>query len=122
VVDDDPALINVLRDILTADGHDVTTADGGVAGIAVFESATARGERFSVVITDLGMPYADGRKVAAAVKALSSDTPVVLLTGWGQRLMADRDIPPNVDRLLSKPPKLDELRTALTELTAGAVR
>ena len=32
----------------------------------------------------------------------------------GQRLAAERDIPPHVDRVLSKPPKLRELREALT--------
>jgi hypothetical protein len=42
---------------------------------------------------------------------------VILLTGWGQRLIADNDIPPHVDRVLSKPPKLRELRLALAELT-----
>jgi hypothetical protein len=38
---------------------------------------------------------------------------VLLLTGWGQRLMADGDIPAHVDRVLGKPPKLRELREAL---------
>ena len=40
---------------------------------------------------------------------------VILLTGWGQRLMADGEVPAHVDRVLSKPPKLRELRTALAE-------
>jgi hypothetical protein len=38
---------------------------------------------------------------------------VLMLTGWGQRLVADGDIPAHVDRVLSKPPKLRELREAL---------
>jgi CheY-like chemotaxis protein len=73
-----------------------------------------------LVITDLGMPYVDGRKVATAVKTESPQTPVVLLTGWGRRLIAENDTPPHVDRILSKPPKLAALRTALVELTTGA--
>jgi signal transduction histidine kinase/ActR/RegA family two-component response regulator len=119
VVDDDPTLIQSLRNILERDGHTVTTADGGAAGIRCFEQSAGHLPRFSVVITDLGMPYVDGRKVAAAVKAVSPDTPVLLLTGWGQRLLAEHDIPQHVDRLLSKPPKLHELRTALMEVTAA---
>jgi FixJ family two-component response regulator len=66
------------------------------------------------------MPHVDGRTVAGAVKAASATTPVVLLTGWGQRLMADNDMPAHVDRVLSKPPKLRDLRTVLAELTNGA--
>ena len=58
-------------------------------------------------------PRLDGRKVASAVKAASPSTPVILLTGWGQRLEAEGDIPAQVDPLLSKPPKLRDLREAL---------
>ena len=58
------------------------------------------------------MPYVDGRKVSSAIKSAAPATIVVLLTGWGQRLVADGDIPPHVDEVLSKPPKLRELRQA----------
>jgi CheY-like chemotaxis protein len=77
------------------------------------------GNPFALVITDLGMPHVDGRRVAAAVKAASSSTPVILLTGWGQRLVAENDIPPHVNRVLNKPPRLSELRHALAELTTS---
>ena len=113
VVDDDPLVLNSLRDALEGDGHRVATADGGQAGIDAFLAARAQGDPFPVVITDLGMPYVDGRKVSNAVKTAAPGTSVLLLTGWGQRLVADGDIPPHVDRVLSKPPKLRELREAL---------
>jgi signal transduction histidine kinase/CheY-like chemotaxis protein len=120
-VDDDPLLIKSLRDALEADGHAVVTANGGQAGIDAFRAAEERDEHFAVVITDLGMPYVDGRKVASAIKSDSPSTPVILLTGWGQRLVAEGDIPPHVDRVLNKPPKLKELRAALAELAGAAV-
>jgi signal transduction histidine kinase/ActR/RegA family two-component response regulator/HAMP domain-containing protein len=119
VVDDDPLIIKSLRDILEADGHEVVTANGGQAGMDTFRAAHQSGKSFSVVITDLGMPYIDGRKVASAVKALSPATSVIMLTGWGQRMAADGDIPAHVDRVLSKPPKLRELRAAFAALDAG---
>lgn len=116
VVDDDPLLIKSLRDILETDGHLVVTANGGQAGIDAFRAALERNEPFAVVLTDLGMPYVDGRQVAAAIKAASAWTPVILLTGWGQRLVAEGDVPPNVDRVLNKPPKLRDLREALAQV------
>jgi signal transduction histidine kinase/CheY-like chemotaxis protein len=119
-VDDDPLLIKSLRDALEADGHAVVTANGGQEGIDAFRAAEERDEHFAVVITDLGMPYVDGRKVASAIKNESPSTPVILLTGWGQRLVAEGDIPPHVDRVLNKPPKLRELRAALAELAGSA--
>jgi signal transduction histidine kinase/ActR/RegA family two-component response regulator/HAMP domain-containing protein len=113
LVDDDPLLIKSVGETLEADGHVVVPASGGQAGINLFRDTVAGGETFDAVITDLGMPYVDGRRVAAAVKAASPLTPVFLLTGWGNRLVAEGDIPPEVDRILNKPPKLRDLREAL---------
>ena len=117
VVDDDPVLLKSLREVLEADGHCVTTANGGEEGIDAFKSGSGVEGGFSLVITDLGMPRVDGRQVAAAVKAASAATPVIMLTGWGRRLAADGDKPPNVDCMLSKPPQLRELRAALRAIT-----
>jgi nitrogen-specific signal transduction histidine kinase/CheY-like chemotaxis protein len=121
LVDDDPMLIKSLQDALEGDGHLITSTNGGEAGIQAFSSAAKGAERFDLVITDLGMPYVDGRKVAAAIKAVSNYTPVVMLTGWGHRIVAENDVPPHVDRVLNKPPRLHELRAALLELTAEVV-
>jgi len=115
LVDDDPLILKSLGDTLEADGHLVTPVDGGQAGIDAFLSAAKSDHAFEVVITDLGMPNIDGRKVAAAVKAARADALVVMLTGWGRRMVDDGDRPPHVDRILSKPPKLRELREALAQ-------
>jgi CheY-like chemotaxis protein len=112
IVDDDPLLLKSLRDTLEADGHEVVSASGGQAGINAFVEAHAEGHPFPLVITDLGMPHVDGRKVASAIKAPVPGTVVLMLTGWGRRLVAEGDIPPGVDEILSKPPKISELRAA----------
>jgi signal transduction histidine kinase/ActR/RegA family two-component response regulator/HAMP domain-containing protein len=117
VVDDDPVLIKSLRDILETDGHLVVTANGGREGIETFRNAQESGEPFAVVITDLGMPYVNGREVAEAIKGIAPSTPIILLTGWGQRLVAEGDVPPHVDRVLNKPPRLREIREALAHLS-----
>jgi signal transduction histidine kinase/ActR/RegA family two-component response regulator len=116
LVDDDPLLIKSLQDTLQEDGHFITASHGGREGIEAFSAAAKRGETFDVVVTDLGMPHVDGRKVAASVKGISPATPVILLTGWGQRLIATNDAPAHVDKVLAKPPRLHELRAALVEL------
>jgi len=117
VIDDDPLILKSLRETLEADGHVVITANSGEEGIKTFQ-ASQDNAQFNVVITDLGMPRVDGRKVAEAVKKSHPSIPVILLTGWGQRLIAEGDVPPQVDRVLSKPPKLRELRAVLAELVA----
>jgi PAS domain S-box-containing protein len=117
VIDDDPVILASLCYMLEADGHLIVSANNGQAGIDAFRVAVSTVQAFDAVITDLGMPNIDGRKVADAVKASDAGTPVILLTGWGQRLLAEGDTPSHVDRVLSKPPKMREVRAALARLT-----
>ena len=119
LIDDDPLVLRSLRDALELEGHDVVTSEGGQAGIDEFAGALEGGKPIDIVITDLGMPYVDGRKVAARIHQLDPQVPVVMLTGWGHRLIATDDIPEHVARVLSKPPKMPELRAVLAELTAN---
>jgi CheY-like chemotaxis protein len=64
------------------------------------------------------MPHVDGRNVASAIKRESPETPVIMLTGWGERLLAEGNAPVNVDRVLGKPPRLKEIREALSDLVS----
>src|SRR5262249_30977578 len=114
LVDDDSLLIRALTEILEHDGHQVVAALGGQQGIETFEAYLQRAP-FELVITDLGMPHVDGAKVAAHVKQRSPLTPVILFTGWGQRIVAEKETPPHVDRVLNKPPRLQDLRAAIVE-------
>lgn len=119
LVDDDPIVIQSTRETLAGDGHSVAVADGGKAGIAAFHLAVSTGQAYDVVITDLGMPQVDGRQVASAVKAARPDTLVLLLTGWGRRLVEEGEVPPCVDRVITKPARLHELRDALARGAAA---
>ena len=115
LVDDEPLLLTSLRDVLEDEGHEVETADGGRAGIDAFLFALRAGRPFPVVLTDLGMPHVDGRAVAASIAAAAPATSIIMLTGWGQRLVASGEVPPHVVAVLSKPPNLSELRHTLAE-------
>src|SRR5580692_1323694 len=83
VVDDEPVLLKMLHDILESEGHAVTTASGGQEAIDIIQ-APNNSQRFDAVITDLGLPYVDGYRVAVAVKLGSPATRVILLTGRGE--------------------------------------
>ena len=115
LVDDDPLLIKSMRTSWKQTGtrHGGSRRSGGHRHL---HGGVSGRSCLRLVITDLGMPHVDGRKVAAAVKAAPPRTPVIMLTGWGKRLLAENDIPAHVDRVLSKPPRLVEVRAALVEL------
>ncbi|MEG3175425.1 GAF domain-containing protein [Sphingomonas sp. RB3P16] len=117
LIDDDPAVLSATATILGLYGHAITVADGGQAGIDALRSALKAGECFDVIVTDLGMPYVGGNQVALAAKEIFPDTPVVLLTGWGQRMATGDQNPAHVDYVLSKPADLDELREVFAQLT-----
>jgi CheY-like chemotaxis protein len=115
-IDDEPLLRELVKELLESEGHSVVTADGGKAGIEAFMASRNGAAPFDVVITDLGMPYVDGRKVAQTLKASSPETPIIMLTGWGTMMKSDGDFPAQVDAVLSKPPRLAELNETLLRL------
>ena len=117
LIDDDPSLVESLRSALMDEGHKVSAANGGQSGIDAFRAARKSGMPFDIVITDLAMPDVDGRQVVASLRAMSPDTPIILLTGWRQHVGDAGEKPLHVDRLLGKPPRIRELRAALAELT-----
>jgi len=77
---------------------------------------------YEIVITDLGMPEMDGHHLARAIKAESPHTPVIMLTGWGAMMKADGETAPEVDAVLSKPPRIQELNNLLHRITSNSPR
>jgi CheY-like chemotaxis protein len=74
------------------------------------------GERFDLVLTDLGLPDISGEVVARTVRECAPQTPVVLLTGWADQLKAEERAPAGVTRVLGKPVTIKGLTEVLTEL------
>ena len=111
-VDDEPLLRQLVREMLEHDGHAVAVAASGQNALEQLGEAAARKRAFDVVITDLGMPHIDGRRLTELIRGESPSTPIIMLTGWGNLLRLEKDAPA-VDFLLSKPPRIHELRKAL---------
>ena len=115
-IDDEPLLRELLIHLIESCGHRAQVAADGESGVEMFQRAQNERKPFDIVVTDLGMPYMDGRQVALAVKSESPTTPVILLTGWGSMLKDSEDRVPHVDCILSKPPRLGEIRETLLRL------
>ncbi len=121
-IDDEPLLRELVREMLEIDRHNVETAGGGEAGIEAFREAIQGGRPYDVVMTDLGMPYVDGREVAKIIKQESPETPVVMLTGWGAFIKGGVTAPADFDGVLSKPPRLRQVREMLRRIIARSRR
>ncbi len=111
VVDDEPPARDVVAEYLTGDGHSVETAINGHDGLDKF-----RADWFDLVVTDQGMPGMSGTQLAAAIKQVTTNTPVILLTGFGDMIKVSGERPAGVDVILSKPVTLPTLRQALAKI------
>ena len=78
VIDDDPAIVQLLIRWLHAEGFRVTWAEDGLTGLSIAEKY-----RPDAVILDLGLPGTDGLTICREIKARLStgDTPVLIITG-----------------------------------------
>jgi CheY-like chemotaxis protein len=84
VTDDEPAVLNMLRDLLTAKGYEVMAVTTGAAALAAVP-------RFlpDVFLVDIGMPGLSGPQVLEALRGTGSKIPVIAMSGVVKRPMVD---------------------------------
>jgi CheY-like chemotaxis protein len=110
VVDDDPDVLEAAGLVLEHLDQSVELAASGVEAIARLRTG---GERFDLVLCDLGMPEVDGWQVADEVRQLTPNTPLYLVSAWGREISPERAALAGVAGLLSKPLSLEVLRDVL---------
>ena len=111
LVEDDPEILNLLRDMLRLKGHRVVALSDGEKALEMLDSSN-----FDLVLTDLGMPIISGWEIARRAKAKNPLVPVVMITGWGAQY-EDTDLAARgVDLMLSKPLSWDKLLNSIERL------
>ena len=108
VVDDHPAICEIVSAYLAEDRHIVATASSAREAMDRFCT-----ERFDLVITDRAMPEVNGDELAGIIKELQPREPVIMLTGFADLMVEGQHSTENVDLVLSKPARLDDLRKAI---------
>ena len=111
VVDDEPALCEVVQAWLNIDGHTVVTATNGAGALHELQ-----GGRFDVVITDKAMPNMSGEQLAVTIHQSCPNLPVILMSGFGDIMKAAGDLPPEIGAILSKPVTESTLREVLAKV------
>ena len=105
VVDDEKSLREVMSIMLKRAGYEVTEAPDGEQAIGHVNK-----EIYDLVITDLRMPKADGMDVLKAVKSLSPDTVVLVVTAFGTADSAVEAMKQGAYDYLTKPFQVDEVQ------------
>lgn len=113
VVDDEPMIREVTREMLAGLGYDVLTAESGPEALEVFG---ARGPEIDVVILDMIMPGMGGGEVNQALQAMRPGVRVLLSSGYSLEGQASEILEKGVLGFLQKPFRLDELSRKIREV------
>ena len=110
VVEDDPDVLSVMVKNLEHAGYRVITATDGMEGLKKIKSGG-----YSLVITDIVMPYVSGTGVVSALKESAPHIPVIAVTGYGE-IPETIAIEKKADLVLSKPVRMSDLKEHVVKL------
>jgi len=109
-IDDQAVILDLLAAMCQSLGYKIFAARNGMEGLKIFET-----HRPDIVISDLSMPGMSGWDLATKVKALSPETPVIIITGWGITVDSDKMKQAGVDFILHKPFRLEQLSDLISK-------
>jgi DNA-binding NtrC family response regulator len=104
VIDDEKAIRNTLKDVLEYEKYEVDLAEEGVSGIEMFSQG-----HYDAVLCDIKMAKMDGIEVLQKLQELSSDVPVIMISGHGNIDTAVDSIKKGAFDFLEKPLDLNRL-------------
>ena len=114
VVDDEPTVCKAIQMMLKFYGHQVKTAEGGEAALALFGAG-----QFDLIITDYLMPEMKGDQLVARIKQLRPEQRLIMVTAFAEDFLAFGKPTGGVDFVLSKPFSLEQLRAAIDQVMLG---
>jgi len=114
IVDDEASLRDGMAQALDGDGYIVRTAASGREALSVFA-----GETFAAVFLDLRLPDMEGFAVLKQMRETGSETPVIIITGYGTIESAVEAVKLGAFDYLTKPFTPDELRISAGKAAAN---
>lgn len=110
IVDDEIGIRLTLEDILVRDGHQVITADSGLAALDLIAAQT-----FDLALLDLNLGDISGTEVLAALHRQSPDTIAIMLTAYGSLETAVEALRQGAHDYLFKPCPTVDLRESIRQ-------
>ena len=104
IIDDEPSIRSVLRDILEMEDYKVEEAKDGIDALSKIKKT-----KFDAAICDIKMPKMDGMELLERINILSPDTPVIMISGHGNIETAVEAVKKGAFDYISKPPDLNRL-------------
>ena len=110
LVNDDEALVLLGEEMIAALGYEPIGFQDSQAALEAFQ---ARPARFDLVVTDQLMPRMSGTELAARLREIRPDIPVLLMSGFGGPELAHKAQRAAVHALLKKPLQSRDLAQAI---------
>lgn len=110
IIDDEPAIRELLCDILRSEGHQAVAVDNSLKGLKLFEK-----EDFGIVFTDLNMPEMSGWEVIDKLRTLKPEVVIIMITGWGTQVDSKKLKVNSVDLFMAKPFEVKKLFEILNQ-------
>jgi len=104
LIEDEPALVRGVSDLLAANGLDVRVATDGQAGLDAALAADA-----DIVLLDIMLPGVNGYEICRAMRRHALDVPVLMLTAKGQEADIILGLDLGADDYITKPFRVGEL-------------
>ncbi|MDR3553429.1 MAG: PAS domain S-box protein [Syntrophobacteraceae bacterium] len=115
VVDDEPVLAEMTRQMLTELGYQAVFRTNGLEALEAFRHQP-EDKVFDLVITDMTMPHFTGVDLAREICAARPEVPVILMTGYSEKIDAERAGEMGIAEFLLKPVTLKKLAVAVRKV------
>jgi DNA-binding response OmpR family regulator len=117
-IDDDPVTLRLLQYVLGRQGFDVTTRSDPAQALAELDVAA-----YDLILLDFMMPGMDGIEALKAIRRVTEDAAVVIVTGHGSEEVAQEAIRHDADDYVVKPLDVDQIsRVAARNLAKARLR
>ena len=114
VADDDPDMRALVASVLRRGGYDVVEACSGMEAIDhIAPTVWAKRDGFKAIVSDVYMPDLTGLDLLAALRCTRLETPVILMTAFGDEEVHAEARSLGATAVLNKPFDLDELHAAV---------
>jgi PAS domain S-box-containing protein len=117
LIDDEEAVIKLGKLMLERLGYHVTELTRSLEALETFIAAPSD---FDLVVTDMTMPYMTGDRLARKMLAVRPDIPIIICTGFSERLNPDQAADIGIKGFLMKPVVRSEMASLIREVLDGA--
>ncbi|WP_163354635.1 PAS domain-containing hybrid sensor histidine kinase/response regulator [Desulfobacter hydrogenophilus] len=117
LVDDEESIAKLEKRMLERMGYKVTSRLHSGEALEKFKSSPSL---FDLVITDMSMPNIPGDELARKIKSIRSDVPIIICTGFSERIHENNFEQMGIDGLLMKPVVKSELAKTVRKVLEKA--